>query len=424
LRLEDVLTQLRLDVSPEVFRPHWEESEAGLPDGIPSFLQPEEIRRNHSWSSLAPETEPSLLDAAARIRQEPALVMLAWHCYRLLYEHVDYEQTREWPALEPVLKEQSGAFYLLIALGLVPRVLELHRKMGVSEDITRETLQQIACYSRNYRRMTDGGLGIPVKQLYWLRHYDAGRLFRVGRFEYMLRPFRAQIGVYRHRHTGRVIALAPDGVCYNKEGYVDGTAGVADTEHGWTATFAEDDEVAVGYPISPLGYAVNRQVRLEKGLWECVLRHGDTTLEMHIPEGGGMTLDRCANSFRRATAFFERQFPDQPFNSISSTSWIFNNQLQEIRLSSENLARFQRELYLYPVRSSGQDGLWFIFLREPLDLAKAPRQTSLQQAVADFILAGNTWRNGGMFFLTEHLPCFGTQYYRSQALDICRERSK
>jgi len=424
LQLEDVLTQLRVDVSPEIFRPHWEESVASLPEGVPPFLRPEEVRRNHSWSSLPPETEPALLAAAARMRQEPALVMLAWHCYRLLYEHVDYEQTRDWPELKAALGEQSGAFYLLIALGLVPRVLEVHRKMGVSEEITRETLQQIVCYSRNYKRMTDGGLGIPVKQLYWLRHYDAGRLFRLGRFEYMLRPFRAAIRVYRHRHTGRVVALAPDGVRYNKEGYVDGSAGIVDTEHGWTAVLTEDEEAVVGYPISPKGYAVKRQVRLEKALWDCVLQQGDTTLEMHIPEGGGMTLDRCADSFRRATAFFEELFPDQPFNSISSTSWIFNNQLQQIRLSSENLARFQRELYLYPVRSSGQDGLWFIFLREPLDLATAPRQTSLQRAVADFISAGNVWRNGGMFFLTEHLPYFGTQYYRSQEPDIWRDQTK
>jgi hypothetical protein len=34
--------------------------------------------------------------------------------------------------------------------------------------------------------------------------------------------------------------------------------------------------------------------------------------------------------------------------------------------------------------------------------------------VADFLLAGNTWRGGGMFFLTEHLEHFGTHYYRSR----------
>lgn len=413
MKLEDVLSQLREDAALEVFRPYWEDSVASLGDSVPPFLTVDEIRRNLSWSRLAPETEAVLLDAAARIRQEPALVLLAWHCYRLLFEHLDYDKTREWPTLESALRELCGAFYLLVALALVPRVLALHHRMGVPEEITRDTCQQIACFSMNYRRMTDGWVGIPIKQLYWLRHYDAGRLFRVGRFEYMLRPFAAGISVYRHRESGRVMTLAPDGARYNKEGYVDGSAGIVDTEHGWTATLTVDNDAVVGYPISPLGYAVKRRTRLEKTAWECVLQKGDTTLDMHIPEGGGMTLERCANSFRRATSFFQQQFPDRPFRSISSTSWIFNTQLQQIKLTSENLARFQRELYLYPVRSSGQDGLWFIYLREPFDLATVPRETSLQRAVADLMQAGNTWRSGAMFFLTEHLSHFGTQYYWS-----------
>jgi hypothetical protein len=183
VKLEDVLSQLREDAALEVFRPYWEDSVASLGDSVPPFLTVDEIRRNLSWSRLAPETEAVLLDAAARIRQEPALVLLAWHCYRLLFEHLDYDKTREWPTLESALRELCGAFYLLIALALVPRVLALHHRMGVPEEITRDTCQQIACFSMNYRRMTDGWVGIPIKQLYWLRHYDAGRLFRVGRFE-------------------------------------------------------------------------------------------------------------------------------------------------------------------------------------------------------------------------------------------------
>lgn len=413
MRLEAVLAQLREDAALEVLYPHWEESVTSLGDSVPSFLTDDEIRSSFAWSGLATETEPALLCAAAHIRQEPALVSLAWHCHQLLYEHLDYDKTREWPTLEAALGERCGTFYLLVALALVPRVLTLHRQMGVPEDVTRDTCQQIACFSSNYRRMTDGWLGIPIKQLYWLRHYDAGRLFRVGRFEYMLRPFGAAISVYRHRESGRVIALAPDGVRYNREGYVDGSAGIVDAEHGWAATLTVDDHAVVGYPISPFGHTLQRSVRLQKADWECVLQNGDTTLDMHIPEGGGMTLERCGDSFRRATSFFQQQFPDQPFKSISSTSWIFNTQLQQIKLSSTNLARFQQELYLYPVHSSGQSGLWFIYLREPFDLATAPRETSLQRAVADFMQAGNTWRSGAMFFLIEHLSHFGSKYYRT-----------
>ena len=159
--------------------------------------------------------------------------------------------------------------------------------------------------------------------------------------------------------------------------------------------------------------AVRREVRLPQPVWECVLKGGDPTLDMHIPAGGGMTLERCGDSMRRAAAFFQRFFPGTACRAIACSSWIFNTQLEQIRLSSDNLVRYQRELYLYPTRSSGRDGLYFIFLQENVDPATAPRDTSLRRGVADFLLAGTTWRGGRMFFLTEHLEHFGTQYYRS-----------
>lgn len=413
MRLEDVLARIRQSEALEVLRPHWDDSVASLEDDVPFFLTAEEIKRNREWGGLSPETDDLLQKAAHVIREEPALRGLAWHCYRLLFEHTDYGEIKQWPSLEWALGELGGTFYLLIALAMVPRVLAVHQEMGVGPEVSRETCQQIACFSGNYRRMTRGRLGIPLSQLYWLRHYTAGRLFRIGRFEYMLRQFGANVTVYRHRESGHVLALAPDGVRYNRKGYVDGAAGVEDTEQGWTASLVEDDDAVLGYPISPCGYAVGKQVRLDKVTWECVLRKGDTTLEMHIPAGGGMSLARCGDSMRRAVSFFRQYFPDKPFKSISCASWIFNTQLQQLQLSSDNLARYQRELYLYPTRSSGQDGLWFIFFQNSFDVATAPRDTSLQRAVADFIAAGNIWRGGGMFFLTEHLSEFGAQYYRS-----------
>ena len=240
-----------------------------------------------------------------------------------------------------------------------------------------------------------------------------GRLFRLGRMEYMIQPFRGGAEVYRNRETCAVIALAPEGERYNQKGYVDGAEDLCDSEPGWTATLVHDGDAVTGYPISPCGMAVPREVRLPQPVWECVLKAGDPTLDMHIPAGGGMTLERCGDSMRRAVAFFQRFFPRTTCRAIACSSWIFNTQLEQIRLSSDHLVRFQRELYLYPTRSSGRDGLYFIFLQENVDPATAPRDTSLRRGVADFLLAGTTWRGGRMFFLTEHLEHFGTQYYRS-----------
>ena len=414
MKLEEILAQLQESGSQEALRPHWDESVATLGQGLPGFLDPDEFIISREYCGFGSEVDPLLEETARRIAHDPALRDLAWHCFRLLGEHVEYHSMGEWPTLEGALGERSGVFYLLVAMGVVPRVRAVHKTMGVPDEVTRETCTQVSCFAGNYRRMTGGRLGVTRNTLPWLRHYMAGRLFRLGRMEYMIQPYRGGAEVYRNRETGAVIALAPEGVRYNREGYVESTGSPGDSEHGWTATLVRDDEAVVGYPISPCGMAVRQEIRLPRPMWECVLKAGDPTLDMHIPAGGGMTPERCGDSMRRAEAFFQRFFPCTPCRAITCSSWIFNTQFEQIRLSSDNLVRYQRELYLYPTRSNGRDGLWFIFLQDNFDPAALPRDTSLRRGVADFLLAGNTWRGGGMFFLTEHLEQFGTQYYRSR----------
>jgi GNAT domain-containint protein/N-acyltransferase family protein len=412
MKIEEILAQLQEPGALEALRPHWDESVATLGQGRPGFLDPEEFTISRQYCGFGAEVDPLLEETARRIARDPALRYLAWHCFRLLGEHGDYHSMGEWPALERALGEMSGVFYLLVAMGMVPRVRAVHKTMGVPDEVTRETCTQVSCFAGNFRRMTGGRLGVTRNTLPWLRHYIAGRLFRLGRMEYMIQPYRGGAEVYRNRETGAVIALAPEGVRYNREGYVETAGSLGGSEHGWTATLVRDDEAVTGYPISPLGMAVRQEVRLPRPAWECVLTAGDPTLDMHIPAGGGMTPERCGDSMRRAVAFFQRFSPGTTCRAITCSSWIFNTQFEQIRLSSDNLVRYQRELYLYPTRSNGRDGLWFIFLQDNLDLAALPRDTSLRRGVADFLLAGNTWRGGGMFFLTEHLAQFGTQYYR------------
>jgi hypothetical protein len=410
MTVEEALDSMNEPGATELMRPHWDESAALLGEEIPSFLQSEVIARHRDWCGFGPEVDTPLCETAVSIVADPALRLLAWHCERLLFVHTDYKEIGEWPALETALGERCGAFYLLVALAMAPRVIARHRELGIPEEVTRETSLQVSCFSENYRRGMRGLLGIYRRQLPWLRHYPAGRLFRLGRMEYRLTPYDGGVHAYRHRDTGEVVALAPEGLRFNHQGYVAQT----DEEIEWVSTHSDDGDAAVGYPISPCGMAERREVHLQRNGWESVLSKGDDTLDMHIPAGGGMTPERCADSMRRATAFFRTHFPDRPFTAITCNSWIFNTQIDGILPPTANLAAYQRELYLYPVPSSPTAGLWFLFFGDAFDPVTAPRDTAMQREVLDFLAAGNTWRAGGMFFLVEHLDRFGTQYYRSK----------
>ncbi len=96
-----------------------------------------------------------------------------------------------------------------------------------------------------------------------------------------------------------------------------------------------------------------------------------------------------------------------------SRSWIFNTQFED-SMPDSNLAKFMRELYLYPAASNGRDGFFFVYAREYDDLSQAPRDTSLQRTLLD-IMAEEQLRTGAMFILIEDLKHFGHQYYRSNS---------
>ncbi len=417
MKLNDVLSALDESRAEEALRPHWEESTVRPDQRALPFLAPAALRGSREFCGFEPGLDEILLDAAGRINREPALRCLAWHCYRLLYDHPEYppEQVGRWPELSGALGDDAGVFYLLLALGAVPKISEAHRRLDLPETMTRETFRNIRTRAELYRDNHGGRPGMYIRGLHWLRHYISGVVCPVGRFEYVRQKFTGGVEVYRCRETGRVVALAPDGAWFTADGYRQAGGEDAQGAAGWQSGLRTDGEFVTGFPISPFGRAERREVRLPLSVWEQVFGAGDWTLDLHIPSGGGMRPEACADSLRQAVPFFQSRFPEAPIKAVSSNSWIFNNQLEEILPPSSNLVLFQRELYLFPVSSTGNDGLWFIFQRDEVRPGTAPVRTSLQRIILDFLAAGHRWRGGGMFILVDDLSRFGQQPYRSAA---------
>ena len=411
MKLEEVLSALQEMAAIEDVRPGWDESMSLLPAGLPSFLTPAEIRSSRECSGFSESVEPTLEDAARRIAEDPALVRLAWHGYRRAYYGAD-SSLANWPKLEASLGDSSGIFYLLIGLGMVPLMRAYHRAIGVPEEVTRETCQQARAMSLFYARAHGGRLGLFPQQIGWLKNYIRQNLyFRFGRLEYWAKPHNQPVVVFRHRKSRAVVALAEEGITFDAEGDVAAAEAVA-SEAVWKSTLEISDSAAAGYPISPLGVAERRKVELPLADWQRVLAKGDPVLQMHIPAGGALTPQECAGSMRRAVSFFRRHFPDPPRAAITCRSWMFSPHLEEILPPSSNLVRCLRELYLYPVERWSIESLWYVFLQDEFNLATAPRETSLQRGILDWLAKGNTWHDGGMFMLTDDLDRFGTQQYR------------
>jgi len=415
VEIEKILSELEALEFLEAVKPHWEESLASFPDGVPHFLRPEQVRTNLQWCGFGAEFEPGFTVAARKIAASRSLLYLVWHYYRMVY---DYEtDPLKYVPLQKVMGEDWPIFYLLIALAMVPRIRSFHQGLGIPEEVTRGCCLKVRDECEDYRRGRDSRLGIFPGELSWLANYINGApFFRLGRFEYWRKPFPHHYKVYRFREDGRIIALAGPAWKINSSGWIDGIGAGTEDASLWQTTLKQIGSSVHGFPINPQGFVEKDPVILPEGDWECVLEKGVPILEMHIPAGERITLEICAESFREAKKFYQRYYPAPAVRAIISSSWMFSPILKQLLPADTNLVRFMRELYLCPTNSRSRSGPWFIFLQEPFDPTTAPRETSLQRAILDHLQAGNFWRDGRMFFMLDDLDHFGSQWYQKSTI--------
>ena len=424
MTLADVLATLHETDLREHFVTRWDEAQALLPPDRPAFLQHGQIRAAWEYGSFRQPLPVEVLRMADRIAGDPALLRMAWYaCWRIFQGPRDKIQW-SWPELRACLADDAGLFYLVVALAFIPAVRAYHATIQVPEPVTHDTCRQVSCFLLNYQRGHNGRHGIYTNQVGWLGNYLAPNLFvRIGRLEYWLRPYSNDYRVYRRTATNEVIVLAPGQNAFTADGTCCFTAGQPNPPGCWQSVFLETESDVTGHPVAPNGHALPRPIQLSRADWACVLQRGDTVLDMHIPSGGGMLQEACAESFRDAAEFFRTRSPGRQIKAIASSSWIFSDQLEAALPPDANLVRLLRELYLVPVICKPNDGLWFVFLQSPFNPATAPRETSLQRAILDYLDNGNAWHPNGMILLLDDLPRFGTQFYRRQFHPLLAETS-
>ncbi len=428
MKLSEVLCALKSDYDPqlaELLSPHWEYSQCGGPRKW-ELLQRANWQEYRAWSGCAPEVDAALEKVVAQIEANPALYSLARHCHRLIFETGDYQRFAEWLSLLPLLGDffagYKSTFFLLLALDAVPRLRQKNDARHVSEKITRDTLGDIGIAARRFARYNDGEIGIEPRLLNWHRLVASGEIFRIGRLEYHARNLPLRLRVYRHRITQHVLALSEHDVVYDANGHLllnDSQGQPLHSKTGsWTSILHETSTTINGHPISPLGFALANPVEIKTAEWQQVLAPGDNVLVVHIPEGESVTLENSRDSFEQAHTFFTEHLRDDSLRAFATNSWMFNTQFETMLSPNSKMLAWQRELFLFPAVSSGKDGLYFVFNRDEIDLATAPRDTTLRRAMIDHLQAGNNLRNGGMFFLFEDLPQYGTQVYRGMQNEL------
>jgi hypothetical protein len=364
--------------------------------------------------------------AAGRISARPAAAALAWHGHRR--NAPDAPGVGKWPELGGALGDDAGMFYFLVLLSGVPHVRRLHAAHAIPRDVVVETMSDVGLNMGRYRAKR-GVFGLsPQFAGGWLRNHFRGALYRLGRLQFIPRAFGGGVTAFRGR-DGAVLALAQDGIVFRADGQRNGASGVTDTRGIWTSALTRSHRAVCGHPIDPAAGAARREpVTLALDRWQPVLAPGDPALEIHIPAGDPLTPAACADSVRRAAAFFPRHFPDRPApRAVVSNTWLLDPQLTAYLPPTSNIVRFLRAFYLYPVDCDAWSAVRFVFGLDiefgsagPVDLSALRPRTTLERALLAHIAAGKRWRRAGGFVLVDDLP-WGRRAYGDGGAPACTQ---
>jgi hypothetical protein len=372
----------------------------------PAFLDEQAITYNCAEAGLGGIAAQTLCDLARRISADPQLRQVASTAHQRVYD-TDLDFTDALRQADAALGADADSLHALFVLDSTRLVRERQAARGVSPEISAAVNQRHGvAWLRDAEQR--GHIGIADWMPGWLRLVASGHLYRLGRLEFVLEPWNSPFRAYTHVRTQEVVLLAESGQRFTNDGYLVG-------DRTWTSTLIEEDGAIIGTPITPGGAALLQPVRLPRDEWQLALGPGDAVLDMHVPAEGELTLDAIRDALAQAEPFFDHYYAEQKFVAYVCGSWLFSPQLETMLAWDSNILRWQREGYLFPSESGGEDFLTFTFGARSIDIATAPRDTSLQRAVIAHLERGDILRCGGYLLLRRDLSRFGSQPYRHAA---------
>jgi hypothetical protein len=410
----DVAAALGLASLPADWADHWAEAEGAFTPGATAFLDEGFVREACAYARMSPDVTDALVDSAACMASNLLLTRLAFQLHWLLFVSKVDVNTATWIRI-PACR----LFCAVVLLSGVPGLRKMNAARGIDEAVTLATLADLELWIREATRRE----GVwCFRNLSWLVYHLQGKLFTLGRLQYLPGTFPHPFRFFRHRGTRRVIALAEDGLCFRADGQFAGTVEASQSPGLFTSRLEEDAPGGIlrtlrGNPVDPRGHVLSGLATLTFPDWEEILRPGDPVLTVHIPASGPMDPESCTRSFAEAARFFPAHFPDVPWRAFTCHSWLLDAQFEALDPPPANIVAFLRGWYLHPTEGAG-DGQMLERVFDwhgdgDFDLAAAARTTTLQRAIAAFMEAGGRCRDAGSVFFADDLPFAPNRYRES-----------
>lgn len=393
---DELARSVGLAGAPKQWAKVWEDyarwrQAGGCPLAVP-VLPPEAA----ALFDLPPEALPDLDQACERIRADEALLELAVLYHFLLYDVQPggYLSEEALPLPHAAMQGDARLFVAAVMFAGARHAADAYARLGVPADVRDATLAQGGFYLREHlERYGCWGHGYPG----WMRRHLRAEIFRLGRLIFNRARYTWPFRVYESVDAASPVALAEHGTRFVGGILCDRP----DTSNTSEAHLAESPLAVEGLPVTPEGEISGWPVRLDGGGWRLVAAPGCEIIEVHITgrgAGGAFTEDACRDSYRQALGFFPRIYPGEEFPLFTCYSWLLDPALAGILSPESNIVRFQKAYHLLPMRGGDEQTFDLAFGCTPAEAATAPRNTSLQRAILDFIAAGGRMNSAAGYF--------------------------
>ncbi len=300
--------------------------------------------------------------------------------------------------------ELADLFPALTCLTGLRDMVQRHRQMGIPEQITRDTADDLALGMERYFH-EHGAWGTTMDSGWFHRHlrlklYALGRLqFEIVRFHF---PYLVLID-----EAGRVAALLEPGQEMRPDGqFASADRGQAVGDSGnWTSALTETADAWTGHAIHARGFAQRSLRRFDKTRWRVGMKCGDPALSVHIPARGKLDATACRQSFALAQQFFPRYFPRHRAAGFFCVSWLMDPQLAAVLDEPSNICRFLSLFHSLPFMRGDDEQFFDRVFGGRLALADAPRDTVLRRRILEHMEAGGRWRTAlGIRLCSNRVP--------------------
>ena len=121
---------------------------------------------------------------------------------------------------------------------------------------------------------------------------------------------------------------------------------------------------------------------------------GDPIISVHIPSDAIMTREALDESYRLATGFFSRFFPDFHYKCMHCTSWLLSPVLKDILPLGSRILNFRADYEITFADTEINSGIMWIYKRTYDDWTELPEDTTLMREMKKILLAGGKTGHG------------------------------